>query len=176
MLEGKTGSYTAAVNLDVFRAVFRRTRKNRVGGADKLAELAGINRATIYKIETDKSYIPGIDTLTTLVEAMPGLTLSEFFSQIERQTDADSTESYSSVTTHPPLRPTAASEGKPSYGGPSPGIRHDEVEDSIIEDALLDMGNRLIDAIGAIHAARRQTAEPRPARPRRPSRDRKHGR
>ena len=73
--------------MEDFRAAFRRERKQRIGGADKLAAKSGVNRSTIYAIETEPDYIPGVDTVATLIEAMPGLTLSSFFAEIERRTD-----------------------------------------------------------------------------------------
>src|ERR1700747_1868959 len=77
-----------AVDLALVRDAFRREREARVGSRTKLVELTGreggppIDESTIFRIETDDTYIPGIDPFLRLIEAMPNLTPSEFFARL----------------------------------------------------------------------------------------------
>lgn len=81
-----SASYTPAVSFDLarFRTLLRIERKRRVGGRDKLALRAKVNKSTVQNAEQGPD-IPGIDTIAKLVEAMPDLTLSEFFRRVEAE-------------------------------------------------------------------------------------------
>ena len=78
----------AAMDLGLVREALRREREARVGSRARLEELTGqaggepIDQSTIYRIETDETYIPGIDTVLRLIEAMPNLTPALFFSNL----------------------------------------------------------------------------------------------
>src|SRR5438309_359454 len=76
--------YTSGVPFDLtaFRQALRVERESRIGGRDKLAARIGIAKSTIQGAEMGPD-IPGIDTVAKMIEAMPGLTLSSFFAQIE---------------------------------------------------------------------------------------------
>lgn len=76
--------------MEVFRAVLRAEREARVGGREKHAGLSGINKTTIQNAEIGPD-VPGIDTVAKLVEAMPGLSLEDFFRKIERRQDSSDT-------------------------------------------------------------------------------------
>lgn len=78
------------MEFDAVRAALRRERERRVGPRVKLEELSGVNESTIYKIETKwidprtkRPYVPGADQVLRLISALPGLTVSQFFSAIE---------------------------------------------------------------------------------------------
>lgn len=68
--------------MELFRQVLRVERKARVGARAKHAKLAGVSQTTIQNAEMGPD-VPGIDTVARLVEAMPGLTLKDFFGKIE---------------------------------------------------------------------------------------------
>lgn len=87
------------VNLDAVRALLRKERKARKWSLDDLADKAGVNRTTIQDIETNPKGVPRFETIARLIEAMPPLTLSKFFSLIEGQTNTDLPPSGHSVTT-----------------------------------------------------------------------------
>ncbi len=72
------------VDLRAVRALLRRERKARKWSLDRLAEEAGVNRTTIQEIEKNEHGKPQLATITKLIEAMPPLTVSSFFSAIER--------------------------------------------------------------------------------------------
>lgn len=76
-----------AFDLTRFRNLFRLERESRIGGREKLADAAGVNKTTIQNLETADD-VPGIDTIAKLIEAMPGLSLSEFFRQLEKKPEA----------------------------------------------------------------------------------------
>ncbi len=74
------------------RSALRDERERRIGSRARLAERAAelgdesLDESTIYRIETDAAYFPGMETFVRLVEAIPGLTLSELFLRIESVT------------------------------------------------------------------------------------------
>lgn len=76
-----------------FREVLRAYRKELVGSQGALSELTKkgnappINIMTISEIETGAIADPGIVTVARIVEALPGLTLSEFFRRIDALPD-----------------------------------------------------------------------------------------
>src|ERR1051326_2120382 len=89
------------VDVKRFREVLRKAREGELLRAGKLGRPAlskltaatgttPVNAQTIKNIEDGINVDPGIATVSRIVEAM-GLSLSEFFLQIERQTDGDST-------------------------------------------------------------------------------------
>lgn len=80
--------YDDAVDFDMeaFRVGLRRLREQRVGGREKLAAMAGINKTTIQSIEKDDD-IPGLDTLAKIAHGMK-LELHEFFREIARLQNA----------------------------------------------------------------------------------------
>lgn len=79
------------MDLERFRQVLRRCRRSLVGSQEQLSErtktdgATPINLNTISAIERGDTDDPGIVTIARLVEAMPGLTLSEFFRQVEAE-------------------------------------------------------------------------------------------
>lgn len=79
-----SSSYTSDVPFEMerFRKALRSEREARVGGRGTLADKVGLAQSTIQNAEMGPD-IPGIDTIARLVEAMPGLTLSSFFAQLE---------------------------------------------------------------------------------------------
>lgn len=88
------------MDLERFRQVLRRCRRSLVGSQEQLSErtktpdgATPINLNTISAIERGDTDDPGIVTIARLVEAMPGLTLSEFFRQVERDDAAVLNES-----------------------------------------------------------------------------------
>lgn len=81
-LEATYNADRMVFKMAAFRALLRVEREARVGGRDKLAEAAGVNRTTIQNIETGPD-MPGIETIAKLIEAMPGLSLSAFFLELE---------------------------------------------------------------------------------------------
>lgn len=98
--------------MERFRAVLREEREARIGGRDRLADKVGVAKSTIQNAEIGPD-VPGIDTVARLIEAMPGLTLEEFFAKIERGQRSSDTSS-----TGAPLarvgRDDALSEANPS--------------------------------------------------------------
>lgn len=77
------------VDFDMIRRALRVERETRVGPRAKLEELSGITEGTIFKIETGwvdprtkSAYMPSADHLVRLIEAMPNLTLADFFASL----------------------------------------------------------------------------------------------
>lgn len=165
MLERLRGTYSADVDLRRFRALLRAERKRRVGGADKLAALARIDRTTIYRIETDAEYEPGIGTVATLIEAMPGLTLSAFFTELERLRNPSLPDTFKGGKDRTPPEP-AEPRYEPSRVASSSTPLPPDAELTITE-----LGRLFGQA--AITAAREQTPDPRAHRPSRRPRPRK---
>lgn len=89
----------SGMDWSALRAVFRKERETRVGSRAKLSERAStkaddeLDESTVYRIETDPDYMPGLDTFVRLIEAMPNLTLTEFFARVEGVSTAVENES-----------------------------------------------------------------------------------
>jgi hypothetical protein len=82
------------VEFDAVRAALRREREKRVGSRARLEELSGVADSTIFKIETKwidprtgNPYVGSADQLLRLIEALPDITVSQFFARIEALTD-----------------------------------------------------------------------------------------
>lgn len=155
-----------------FRDAFRKEREERVGSRAKLVELAlersdeKLDESTVFRIETDETYMPGIDTFARLIEAMPGLSFSEFFGRIEGLPTSPAQENN---------RPSNLAEA-PSHGHPLPSAA------AITEKAvLLAVGETIADSIDRgfvrlesfLNQPRKQTATARVGAPKRSPRDRK---
>lgn len=81
---------SASMDVERFRQTLRGLRKQLVGSQAALSALTkggendtAVNTMTISEIETGAIADPGIVTVSRIIEAMPGLTLSSFFAQIE---------------------------------------------------------------------------------------------
>ena len=83
--------YDPAVSftMERFRAVLREVREDREMSRDRLALLTGLSKSTIQNAEMGPDRT-GVDTLAVIVQALPGLTLSEFFRRIEQPEPATS--------------------------------------------------------------------------------------
>lgn len=82
--------YSLSMDVGRFRERLRELRKKHVGSQAELSALTKrdetdtpVNLMTISEIETGAIADPGIVTVARIVEAIPGLTLSAFFAQIE---------------------------------------------------------------------------------------------
>lgn len=89
--------YLGAMDVELFRERLRELRKRLVGSQGDLSartktdtDETAINPQTISDIETGAIKDPGILTIARLIDALPGMTLSEFFAQIEGNSDSAS--------------------------------------------------------------------------------------
>jgi transcriptional regulator with XRE-family HTH domain len=82
--KGNTHAYSAGmVDLKRVRAALRQLRTDANLTPEELADEVGVDRSTVYRIENPNSrQSPRIDTVSAIVESR-GLTLSDFFAQIE---------------------------------------------------------------------------------------------
>lgn len=77
------------MNRDRFRAILRDLRKAYVGSQGELSartargDAPPVNVMTISDIERGSVADPGLWTVVRLIEAIPGLTVSSFFAQVE---------------------------------------------------------------------------------------------
>lgn len=153
----------SSVDFAVVREALRREREALVGSRAKLEERCGVAESTIYRIETEPTYVPRVPVLLKLVEGL-GLTLSDFFLRIEA------------------LRPTG--EGDPQ----SPTDRRTPVdvapvstttEDPLMREAALftaiakNLSDNFAAAIDRLIDARRPASTSRAPRSVRARRDRK---
>lgn len=76
----------AGVEFSEVRDALRREREALVGSRAKLEQKSGVAESTIYRIETEETYVPRVPVLMRIIEGM-GLTLSEFFARIEALTE-----------------------------------------------------------------------------------------
>jgi DNA-binding XRE family transcriptional regulator len=98
--------------LSKFKTLLREQREARVGGRNRLEELSGVNRTTIQNIETGDDE-PRITTIAKLIEAMPGLSLSAFFLQLETAAQNDLSRQSAGVTSAT-LRKNVPATGPPA--------------------------------------------------------------
>lgn len=163
MVYGFGSSYTARVPfaLAVLRAALREAREAKDIGRDALATKIGRAKSTIQSAEMGPD-VPGVDTVALIVEGL-GLTLSDFFLQLESTSDGPRHVQNQSLQSGETLSDTAVSQNEREAaahgGGGIPQIVLDP-------DALRDVGRYIGRAIRA--AARdQQTATARPAKPKR---------
>lgn len=170
-LERTCGIYTAlVVTLSDLRRHLRAERKRHYPNSRAAAKAAGLGASTVAKIENIKSYPtydPGIGTVEQLLDAM-GLTLSEFFLRIEgNQTETDSGRAPTSArNTKVPISGTS--------GGAPPHVADRSVPHTSVDvavGALLDISNRVIDALEQLGASR-ENRDVGTLRTRRATRDR----
>lgn len=99
-------------SMERFRALLRKEREHRVGGREKLAQLADVHKTTIQNIEVGPD-MPGIETVAKLIESMPGMSLSEFFGQLEQKNLSASQKTAVSRDTQ---SPASTPKGLPDHG------------------------------------------------------------
>lgn len=93
-----------------FRTFFRLMRERAGMGRDKLAQRAGVGKATIQSLETDTD-ATGLETAAKLIEALPGETLSGFFRKFEDSANNRLSQS-SCETERPTVVLTARGHGR----------------------------------------------------------------
>ena len=153
-LAHNTGAYTAfVVSLIDLRKRLRAERKKHFGNSRAAAKAAGLGASTVAKIENINSYPnydPGVGTVEQLLKPM-GLTLSAFFLQIERQTDADSTSPRQRDTNQPSHQLT----GQPMEAADDAraGVRSDP---AVVGEVLYDLADVLSEAAKRITASAHQ--------------------
>lgn len=126
------GAILPSVDLAAVRALLRAERKKRKWSLDDLARESGVNRSTIQDIETNAHGKPQLGTVGRLIEAMPPLTLSQFFAQLEDQTNTDLRRLSESTTTAAIPHARAASYPEEFVdGGPLPAPDDPEVLQAI---------------------------------------------
>jgi transcriptional regulator with XRE-family HTH domain len=81
------------MNVKGVRELIKAERKRRRWTLDRLASESGITRSAIHDIEQGRTKDPKLDTIARLIEAM-GMSLTQFFAQIERQTKPDLHDEY----------------------------------------------------------------------------------
>lgn len=149
-----------AFELDKFRALLRKEREQRVGGRDRLAEKADVAASTVQNAEMGPD-VPGIDTVARLIEAMPNLTLSDFFLQLEQKNRVQGSSVTYSVKPIGDKRTasTPTGIGGGSDGGPIPAdIR------AALARFFFDSAHRLtleLEAERATDRAHRESRRPR---------------
>ena len=155
--------YSGGVDAERFRSVLRECRERTVktqealsaATADEEEKIAPIDTQTISNIERGVTKDPSILTVARLVEAM-GLPLSEFFLQIERQTDADSIAlRQSDTTTHTGVG-TAPRAANVTHGG-HPSLRTAAAAD--LADIFSDIADKFMEARTRLLAAQRVDRE-----------------
>jgi transcriptional regulator with XRE-family HTH domain len=83
--------------LKTIREGLRSLREREHFTLDEANKVSGVDRAVIHRIENTKKYPkyePGIETVRRLVEGM-GISLAQFFNELERAQDAAAAESHS---------------------------------------------------------------------------------
>lgn len=136
--------YSAFVEWKTIRAAYERAflaAKNEGETQESIAERGGIRQNDLSRLFQNDRKGPRVETFVKAVKGLrEGMTLADFFLQIERQTDGDlSARAIDSKTVSTP----AESE---SRGGPGRPIPLDAA-------ALLQAGNALVDAGGLFIAA-----------------------
>lgn len=156
--------------MERFREALRDERERRVGAREKHAALAGVNKGTIQRAEVGPD-IPGIDTVARLIEAMPGLTLSSFFAQIESLQDPSlQSGSVAGDTTSPPLAASSLEASRGAHRSVS------AARDAQTRQLLVDIGEILLTAAARPDEPRRQAATTRARQPTAARRARTHRR
>lgn len=158
-----TSSYDPGVPFELarFREALKRERKTRVGGRDKLADRAGVNKTTIQNAESGPD-IPKIDTIARLVEAMPGLSLSAFFLQIE-QPSSDQGNALHKETEIITVTPSVGDSSKGGGDAHSVSGDRDDLSALAVQVAIYNLK-------AVIAAARSGEGADRPPQPLRPTR------
>ena len=165
------GGYTpAVVDFSVVRELLRDERKKRKMSLDDLAASSGLTRSAIHDVEVNNGGKPRFETVARIIEGL-GITLSEFFTQIERQTEGDSTTSRQSDTTASSGSRPARAASTEHGGDPSvpPALSDDE-----LPDVLRDIGHQFSVAAHRLEQRRLAQRDDAPARRRPPGRAADH--
>lgn len=173
-LQTYDGRYTSAMDLAAMRALLRAERHRRQWSLDDLAAHSGVTRSAIHDIETNKGGKPRFETIARLIEAMPGLTLSAFFLQIEQAAGQNETG-------RPPAQPpspSSSTQNSVPVGGST--LAEGLVDDlavstrSALGRAFIDLAFTYTRAAAAL--AGEQAPSARVDKPARPLSHRKHRR
>lgn len=90
------------LSLTAIRDGLRSLRQREDFTLDDLAKASGVDRAVIHRIENTRKYPdyePGIETVRRIVEGA-GLSLSQFFNDVERQSEQPPRSQYSGLHSH----------------------------------------------------------------------------
>lgn len=150
-----------AVDMAAVRALLRAERKKRRMSLDELAKNSGLTRSAIHDVEKNPKSQPRFDTVARLIEGMPGLRLSDFFLTIERQTNAEArgkkdAPANARAGTQIVEAPRGASTNNGATDLVSPGSTN-----AVAVEALLDISNRIIDALEALGRPREENRHSR---------------
>lgn len=155
------------VEFDVVRVALRRAREASRTSRAALEERSGVTEGTIWKIETGwtdprsgKPYMPSAEQFLRLVVALPDITVSQFFAQIEglpAPVEVDKNQT--------------SLKGGADGGSPSVSASPDTIAIMGGIRAIVGAINKQTDRLSP---PREQAASPRPRRPRRPASDRRH--
>lgn len=154
--------YWGMVDSEQVRRALRQLRTDANLTPEEFADKAGVNRATVYRIEKmEKHYSPRIDTILALVSSRQ-LTLAYFFDCVERgalhELSLGGTRSH---LTQPP--PKAGAHDDPVVPSASGGAVLDhEHERDLIASIGATVAAYIDAALGRSLAARQQAASPRP--------------
>lgn len=171
----------SGVDFETVRAALRKERETRETTRAKLEELSGISEATIFKIETGwkdprngKPYMPSADQLLRLIEALPGITIPEFFDRIGEnhglRTPTDGVTTDSSLAASPL---TGTSDGRSSVPRPAPIIDNTNTLLASVAQGSIAVARSVRDLVSELRAAREHAATPRVRKTPRPARNRR---
>lgn len=159
--------YTAALmDWQQVRAHFKAERERLKLTQDDVAERGNVDQSRVSKIESDPDYRPQADTFLSAIEGL-GLPLSDFFLQLERQTNADSTR---------PVKSTSTYGHAPNTGGAhrsGVGVPTDPASTSVVRSALVEILDGVSEAIHRLDQGEAKAATPQRGRSSRAQGDRR---
>jgi transcriptional regulator with XRE-family HTH domain len=150
-LQSDRHAYTAPLmEWQYIKHRFIEQRKSRGLNQDDVAKAGKIRQGYISKLESNLNQGPSVEIFTKAVEGL-GITVSEFFRQIERQTDADSTSLQQRDTTQP--SPQSPGQPREAADGARSGVRSDP---AVVRELLYDLADVLAEAAKRIPTSAHQ--------------------